>query len=80
MDILDKYLKEDQEIDFMDIDIEKFDEKVISRMDFSRYKPTIIMIENLVENEWGGVISNPVLLRAGYKMMAFTGRSAIYKK
>lgn len=54
MDILDKYLKEDQEIDFMDIDIEKFDEKVISRMDFSRYKPTIIMIENLVENEWGG--------------------------
>ena len=74
MEILDKYVEAGQIIDFMDIDIEGFDEKVISQMDFGKYQPTVILIENL---EGRGSVT---LENNGYKIIAFTGRSAIYKK
>lgn len=75
MQILDKYVDGNQEIDFMDIDVEGFDEKIISQIDFDKYHPTIIMMES-----WGGIQNNSVLEANGYRLVAFTGRTAIYKR
>lgn len=75
MQILDKYVDENQEIDFMDIDIEGYDTKIISQIDFSKYHPNIIMMES-----WEGLQGAPALEDNGYRLVAFTGRTAIYKR
>lgn len=73
MQILDKYVKKNQKIDLTDIDIEGFDEKVILQMDFDKYRPDIIMIEQRgIENK-----SASVLKEERYKIVAFTGRTVI---
>lgn len=74
-DLLEKYLPEGQKIDFLDIDVEGFDEKLISSLDYSRFKPFYILTENFEIDS----PSNNILKRNGYKMVSFTGRTAIYK-
>lgn len=74
MQVLNKYVGESQEIDFMDIDIEGFDEKVVSQMDFDKYRPTIIMLEKY------GSSKDSVIENKGYKLTAFTGRTAMYMR
>lgn len=74
MEILDKYVDRNQEIDFMDIDVEGFDEKVISQMDFNKYHPNIIMLEKQ------GMKNSSILEDNGYRLAALTGRTAIYMK
>ena len=46
-EILDKYLPVGQEIDFMSIDVEGFDFKVLKSNNWVKYTPTIILIEIL---------------------------------
>lgn len=73
-EILDKYLPDGQSIDFLDIDIEGFDEKVLQSLDFNKYRPKYILTESFDAN-------SPVkeLLEAnGYLLKSFTGRTAIY--
>ena len=43
--VLDEYLQNGQEIDFMDIDIEGMDSQVILTIDLSKYRPAILLIE-----------------------------------
>lgn len=74
MQVLDKYVDKNQEIDFMDIGVEGFDEKVILQMNFDKYRPNIIMLEKQ------GMSDNPVLENNGYKLAALTGRTAIYMR
>ena len=74
MQILDKYVDKNQEIDFMDIDVGGFDEKVISQMDFRKYHPNIIMLEKQ------GMENNSILEDNGYKLSASTSRTAIYMR
>lgn len=75
MQILEKYVNKNQKIDFLDIDIEGFDEIVISQMDFDVYRPTIIMIEN----RYRSASDDMILENKGYKLAAFTFRTAIYQ-
>lgn len=72
--ILDKYVGKNQEIDFMDIDVEGFDEKVLSQIDFNRYHPAYIMMEKQ------GVSNNSIIENNGYKLAGLTRRTAIYKR
>lgn len=43
--ILNKYLKDNQEIDFMSVDCEGHDEKVIRSNDWSMFRPKIALVE-----------------------------------
>lgn len=56
--VLDKYLKDDQKIDFMTIDVEGLDFDVLKSLDLKKFRPKIILIEildksidTLIENE-----------------------------
>lgn len=76
MQLLDKYIGCNQKIDFMDIDIEGFDEKIINSIDWVKYHPTIIMTErNFLEK----IEPYQILVDNGYEMVALTGRTVIYK-
>lgn len=45
--ILDKYLPEGTQIDFMSIDAEGFDHEVVVSNDWSRYRPRVVLVELL---------------------------------
>lgn len=45
--VLDKYLDQDKKIDFVNIDVEGFDYQVIKSLNLKKYKPTLIIIEDL---------------------------------
>ncbi len=44
--VLQDYLPKDQKIDFMNVDVEKFDTQVLISNDWNRYRPKVIMIED----------------------------------
>jgi hypothetical protein len=76
MQILDKYVGANQEIDFIDIDIEGFDEQIINSIDWKKYRPIIVSTEKKYSDK---IEPNQILIDNGYNMVAFTGRTAIYK-
>ena len=49
-EILDKNLPPNQTIDFLSVDVEGFDLKVLKSNNFSKYKPRVILIEALENN------------------------------
>ncbi len=59
-------------IDFLDIDIEGVDEIIIRSIDWTKFKPRIVLAENVVND------STDILIRNGYKMIASTTRTGIY--
>lgn len=78
--ILDKHVSEDQEIDFLNIDVEAFDFHVLNSIDFNRIKPKIILIEesdfNFESMEKSRI--NNHLQKNGYVLMAKTFNTLIY--
>lgn len=76
MEILDKYVAENQKIDIMDIDIEGFDEEIVNSVDWGKYHPDIILTEKPHDKE---IVPYDVLATAGYEIVAWTGRTVIYK-
>jgi len=46
-DVLDKYLPENQTIDFLSIDVEGLDFQVLKSNNWSKYRPKIILVEDL---------------------------------
>lgn len=75
MELLEKFLEEKEEIEFLDIDIEGFDSTVISEWNFEKYIPKVIMFEK--SNESGNA-SSDILNKEGYFVMASTIRNDIY--
>ena len=46
-DVLDQYLKPDQKIDFLSIDVEGLDIQVLRSLDWTRYRPSYVLAEAL---------------------------------
>ncbi len=46
-EVLDKYLPEGQAIDFMNVDVEGLDEKVLKSNNWKKYRPKIVLVEDL---------------------------------
>ena len=80
MQILDEYVPEGKDIDFMDIDIEGYDEIVVDSIDWEKYKPTIVMIEKKLDNRNSALVVNKTLVESGYSLFGCTGRTAIYER
>lgn len=76
MEILNKYVPENQKIDIMDIDIEGFDDEVINSVDWEKYHPYIVLAEKPHAKQ---IMPHSVLATAGYEIAAWTGRTVIYK-
>lgn len=72
--ILDEHLPTESQIDFMTIDVEGFDHEVISSNDWSRYRPSVILVELLnTEIELLGKHPTSQLLRShNYRAFAKT--------
>lgn len=45
-EILDQYLPNEQQIDFMDIDVESYDKIIISQMNWDKYRPSVVIVES----------------------------------
>lgn len=77
--ILDRHLPPGQKIDFMTIDVEGLDEAVVSSLDFSRYRPEVLIVE-MIDMELEAALSSDfhLFLRGhGYRAYAKTGNSVI---
>ncbi len=84
-EILDKYLPENQHIDFIDIDIEGAEEKILGTFNFEKYAPDYFLIEELKYKyiDFHEHLNSPIyklLKEKGYIVVAKTYRTVIYKK
>lgn len=64
-EICNEYVKENQKIHFLKIDVEGFEESVLRGMDFSKYRPQVIVIESTLpmtfipcHEKWEDIILN----------------------
>ena len=55
--MLSKHILPDQEIDFITIDVEGFDLKVLKSIDLTIYKPKVILIE-IINNKFDDFLTN----------------------
>lgn len=83
-EILDKYIAADKKIDFLNIDVEGFDLEIIKTLNFIKYKPSYILIEDLdlMNKDISLLSSSPVdlyLKKHNYFAIAKTKRTIIYK-
>ncbi len=78
--LLDMYVPAGQSIDFMDIDIEGFDTKIVSAIDWKKYRPSLVLVEapSQAQNAVDKLNCFSALTESGYKLIATTGRTCIY--
>jgi len=79
MSLLDKYVG-DRPIDLMDIDVEGFDERIIASINWDKYAPRVLLVEKSTDDRNNAIISNDLLVKKGYRIVAATTRTAIYQK
>jgi FkbM family methyltransferase len=79
--VLDKYMPIETKINFMSIDVEGLDLEVLKSNNWSKYRPTMILVETSVVSE-GLAIGSPIdlfLQEQGYALVAKTFRTSFYK-
>jgi FkbM family methyltransferase len=80
--ILPKYLKEGQTIDFLNIDVEGLDLQVLKSMDWDKYRPKVILVEDLTHNlEFSSEnrLVKTYLQQMGYELFAKTFNTLFFK-
>lgn len=77
--ILDRNLPKGRHIDFMSIDVEGLDEAVIRSLDFSKYRPEVLIVEMIGADLEEALTSNLYLSlrQKDYRAYAKTGNSVI---
>ena len=79
--ILDKHLPMGQSIDFLSVDVEGLDLKVLESNDWDKYSPKIILVE-ILGNSISTIESDPVynfLVNQGYSLFAKLIYTCIFK-
>lgn len=69
-----------QKIDFLNIDIEGLDESILTEIDFEKYKPKVICIEDY-NNDLSSVLTSDItkkLYSKGYYLKARVGPSSVF--
>lgn len=80
--VLDNYLPSGQTIDFLSIDVEGLDFDVLSSNNWSRYQPSMILIESL-NNSLEDIKNNEIytyLKQLDYSLVAKTFNTLFFKK
>ena len=80
-EILNKHLTNDIDISFMSIDAEGFDYQILESNDWIKYRPKIILVEDLNKSLEKTFNSKTTLLmkKYGYQLYAKTCNTVIYK-
>lgn len=79
-DILESHLEVGQVIDFMSIDVEGLDYQVLVSNDWSKYRPSIILIEELSMNLKDASSKVGIFLRdQGYELFSKTFYTSFYR-
>lgn len=60
--VLDMYLSDSQEIDFINVDCEGMDLDVLKSNDWNKYRPKIILIEIIPPHEIPDVLNHPIAI------------------
>ena len=71
-ELLDKYLKPNVSIQYLSIDLEGFDERVVKALDWQKYKPWIVSVEVHAET-LTDALESPIaqhLMASGYKCIS----------
>jgi len=79
---LDKYLPKNTRIDFLNIDVEGYDFKVLRSNNWEKYRPSYVLIE-MFDSPSGSKRNKSIdsyLRKRGYEFLAKTLFSAVYKK
>ena len=79
-DVLNDYLPEGQQIDFLSIDVEGLDLEVLKSNDWGKYKPTFVLVEDRIDFE--NILSSEVysyLKKQGYQLVSKTLRTLFFK-
>jgi FkbM family methyltransferase len=82
-EVLDKYLHSEQAIDFLSIDVEGLDYQVLNSNNWEKYKPRVILVEDLELNSLKNINTSKVCLfleEKGYLLSAKTMRNLIFIK
>mgnify|MGYP000386209437 CR=1 FL=1 len=81
--ILDKYLGENQVIDFISIDAEGLDLEVIQSNNWDKYRPTYVLVEDLKKYELEELLLSSELYKTmlshNYKLVAKTFNTLFFK-
>lgn len=79
-DILDEHLEEGQSIDFLSVDVEGLDSRVLSGNNWNKYRPAVVLFEDLgstLLSEYRSP-SKRLLEKNGYALYAKTGRTVFF--
>ena len=80
-EVLDKYLPAEQTIDFLSIDVEGLDYQVINSNNWDKYKPKVILVEDLELSSLKNTNTSKICLfleERGYILLAKTMRTLIF--
>lgn len=81
--ILDQYLPENQTIDFLNIDVEGLDYQVLTSNNWNKYRPTILLIEDLQSTSLNqaneSIIAN-FMSEQNYSLYCKTMNTLFFKK
>lgn len=81
-EVLDKHLPPEQTIDFLSIDVEGLDYKVMISNNWDKYKPKVILVEDLELSSLKNINTSKVCLfleQRGYILLVKTMRTLIFK-
>jgi FkbM family methyltransferase len=81
-EVLDKYLPPEQTIDFLSIDVEGLDYPVLSSNNWDKYKPKVILVEDLELSSLKNISTSKVCLfleERGYILIAKTMRTLVFR-
>lgn len=81
-EVLDKHLPSEQTIDFLTIDVEGLDYQVMSSNNWDKYKPKVVLVEDLEVSSLKNINTSKVcffLQQKGYILVAKTLRTLIFK-
>lgn len=84
-EILDMYLPRNQHIDFINIDVESFELKILSNFNFKKFSPDFFLVEELLQfdcdyTSCGQSDIHKVLFSEGYIAIAKTRRTVVYAR
>jgi FkbM family methyltransferase len=82
-EILDQHLPRGQRIDFLTIDVEGLDLEVLESNDWTKYKPTLILVEDLTFKSFDKMDASPVvsfLRQHGYELYCKAVNTLIFRR
>jgi FkbM family methyltransferase len=80
--VLDEHLPPGQAVDFLSVDVEGHDLQVLRSLDWSRYRPELVLVENEVDSP-ELLVSSPIselLAKSGYAPHAWIPPTVVYRR